>query len=257
LNIIHAIILGVVEGVTEFLPVSSTGHLILAAQLLKIFQSEFIKSFEIIIQLGAIFSVVVLYYRTLFFDGKVARRLLAAFIPTAAIGFIFHKPVKQFLLGNSSAVVWALLLGGLFLIVFELLHREKKDAADSVAAISYPQAVCIGFFQSIALFPGVSRSAATIIGGLFVGLKRRTIVEFSFMLAVPTMLAATVLDASKSMTHFSREQLIFLLAGFATSFLVALFAIKFLLSFVQKHNFIAFGIYRVAIAVVFLVYVLR
>jgi len=250
-NILHAIIFGIVEGVSEFFPISSTGHLILTAQILKVSQSNFVKSFEIAIQLGAIFSVVVLYFKSLLLDLKIIRRLIIAFIPTAIIGFIFYKLVKRFLLGNSHVVIWSLLIGGIFLIVFELLHREKANAIDNVASISYSQAIFIGLFQSIAIIPGVSRSAATIIGGLLLGLKRKTIVEFSFLLAVPTMLAATALDLSKNANTFSNNQFIFLLVGFITSFIVALLAIKFLLNFIKKHSFIVFGVYRILIALLF------
>lgn len=256
MDILHAVILGVVEGVTEFLPVSSTGHLILASQLLKIPQSEFLKSFEIIIQLGAILAVVCLYFRLLFLDLKVATRVAAAFIPTGILGFVFYKLAKRFLLGNSAVVVWALLAGGIFLVVFELLHREKQTATGDLGRITFTQAVLIGAFQSLAIIPGVSRSAATIIGGLLLGLKRKTIVEFSFLLAIPTMLAATVLDLSKSAFSFSGREVGFLAAGFVTSFLVAMLAVKFFISYIQKHNFIAFGVYRIAAALLFVLVVL-
>jgi undecaprenyl-diphosphatase len=250
-NILHAVIFGMVEGVSEFLPISSTGHLILTAQILNVSQSDFIKSFEIAIQLGAIFSVVVLYFKSLLLDLKIIKRLIIAFIPTAIIGLIFYKLARRFLLGNSHVVIWSLLIGGIFLIVFELLHREKADAIDNVASISYSQAIFIGLFQSIAIIPGVSRSAATIIGGLLLGLKRKTIVEFSFLLAVPTMLAATALDLSKNVNTFTNSQFIFLLVGFITSFIVALLAIKFLIAFIQRHSFMAFGVYRILIALLF------
>jgi len=143
-NVLHAVIFGIVEGVSEFLPISSTGHLILTAQVLKVSQSDFIKSFEIAIQLGAIFSVIALYFRSLLKDWRIIKRLFVAFIPTAIIGFIFYKLVKRFLLGNSHIVLWSLLIGGIFLIVFELLHREKLNVTDSVASISYS-----GIFQRV------------------------------------------------------------------------------------------------------------
>jgi undecaprenyl-diphosphatase len=251
MNILHAIIFGAVEGVSEFLPISSTGHLILTAQLLKISQTDFVKSFEIAIQLGAILSVVVLYFKSLLLDVKVIKKLAAAFLPTMIIGLIVYKLVKRFLLGNSHVVVASLFIGGIFLIIFELLHREKESATSDVASISYAQAISIGVFQSIAVIPGVSRSAATIIGGLWLGLKRKTIVEFSFLLAVPTMFAATVLDLSKNANTFSGDQLILLAVGFIVSFIVALAAIKFLLAFIRNNSFIAFGVYRILIALLF------
>lgn len=253
MSIINAVILGVVEGISEFLPISSTGHLILAARVLKLTQSEFVKSFEIIIQLGAILSVIVLYYKSLFGDWRVIKRLCAAFVPTGIIGLVLYKLVKRFLLGNGLVVFWSLLIGGIFIILFELLHRERDDAGEGMGSISYPQAFLIGLFQSLAIVPGVSRSAATIIGGLLLGLKRKTIVEFSFLLAVPTMLAAAILDLLKNASAFSQEQIVSLSIGFITSFFIALLAIKFLLNFIQRHSFIVFGIYRIAIALLFLI----
>jgi undecaprenyl-diphosphatase len=248
----HAVILGIVEGVSEFLPISSTGHLILSARILNIPQTDFVKSFEIIIQLGAILSVIVLYFKTLVKDLRIIKRLCAAFVPTGIIGYLLYKLVKKFLIGNVSVVFWSLLLGGVFIILFELIHREKSDATDDMSCITYPQAILIGLFQVLAIIPGVSRSAATIIGGLICGLKRKTIVEFSFLLAIPTMLAATILDLSKNAASFSSQEFVVLAIGFITSFVVALLAIKFLLAFIQKHSFIAFGVYRVLIALLFL-----
>lgn len=251
MNLLTAIIFGIVEGITEFLPISSTGHLILTAHLLKITQTDFLKSFEIAIQLGAILSVLVLYWRQVLIDFRIAKRVIAAFIPTALIGAVFYKFIKGYLLGNNQVVLWSLFLGGFFLIIFELRHREKKDVTDELSAISYRQSFFIGLFQSVAVIPGVSRSAATIIGGLILGLRRKTIVEFSFLLAVPTMLAATGLDLLKSANAFNKDQLVFLTVGFLTSFFVALSTIKFLLYFIKKHSFLIFGIYRVLIATLF------
>ena len=251
MNVLTAIIFGIVEGLTEFLPISSTGHLILTARLLGVFQTEFLKSFEIAIQLGAILSVAVLYRRSLFADLEVLKRVLAAFIPTAIFGLIFYKILKNFLLGSDKVVLWALFIGGIILIIFELLHREKEEAGERLSDISYFKSFLIGIFQSIAIIPGVSRAAATICGGLMLGLKRKTIVEFSFLLAVPTMLAAAGFDLVKSAGAFSSQQFIFLLIGFITSFVVAIIAIKFLLSFIKRHNFISFGIYRIVLALLF------
>lgn len=252
MQILYAIILGIVEGISEFLPISSTGHLIFAARILNIPQSDFIKSFEIIIQLGAILSVIVLYFKFLRKNWKIINKLTAAFIPTGIIGLLVYKLAKKYLLGSSYTVFWSLMLGGIFIIIFELLHREKQNAVDDIAAISYKQAVIIGLFQAVAIIPGVSRSAVTIIGGLLLGLKRKTIVEFSFLLAIPAMLAAACLDLLKNASSFSHEQVFSLAAGFVTSFVVAIFAIKFLLSFIQKHSFIIFGVYRIIIALLFL-----
>lgn len=251
MHILHVLIFGIVEGITEFLPISSTGHLMLTAKVLGISQSEFIKSFEIAIQLGAILAVVVLYWDKLIKGWEIWKRLLVAFMPTALVGALLYKMIKRCLLGNNEIVLWSLFTGGLFLVIFELLHREKKDAVEELSAVSYPQALAIGLFQSVAMIPGVSRAAATIIGGLVVGLKRKTIVEFSFLLAIPTMLAATAFDLFKCAQVFKPDQFVSLGIGFVISFLVAIIAIKFLLSFIKRHTFIAFGIYRIIIALLF------
>ncbi len=259
MTILHAIILGIVEGITEFLPISSTGHLILASQILKINQSDFLKSFEIIIQLGAILAVVVLYWKELW-RLEMLKKLFVAFLPTATIGLALYKIIKTYFLGSFTVVVWSLFLGGLFIIFFEW-WRERKTAdqvtkleVNELEQITNIQALLIGLFQSIAIVPGVSRSAATIIGGLWLGLKRRTIVEFSFLLAVPTMAAATGLDLLKNYQAFSLAEFKVLSIGFTVSFLVALVAIKFLLRFVRQHNFILFGVYRILIALFFWLY---
>lgn len=272
MTILHSIILGIVEGITEFLPISSTGHLILAGDILNIQPSDFLKSFEIVIQLGAILSVVFLYWKKFLFDRDTLKKIITALIPTLVIGAAFYKIVKT-LLGNEAVVLWSLLIGGIILIVFEVFHREKEDAdsthsinseqASSPQAISdmkditYKQSLAIGAFQSIAIIPGVSRSAATIVGGLVLGLKRKTIVEFSFLLAVPTMLAASTLDLYKNYQLFSIDQFGILAIGFIVSFVVALLSIKWLLKFIQNHSFIGFGVYRIMAAILFWFFVLR
>lgn len=255
MDVFHSIILGAVQGVTEFLPISSTGHLILTGKILRLAQGEFLKSFDIVIQLGSILAVAVLYWRQLFTKWEIMKRIIVAFIPTGILGLVFYKIVKAYLLGSDMVVLWSLLLGGALLIIFELWHKEKPAAQEDLASISYGQAVTIGLFQSIAMIPGVSRSAATILGGLIIGLKRRAIVEFSFLLAVPTMLAATGLDLIKSAGQFSPQQWDFLLVGFAVSFIVAMAAIKFLLSFIKKYTFIPFGLYRIAVVVLLYLYI--
>ena len=251
LHFYQAVILGIVEGITEFLPISSTAHLILAADLLNLAQTAFMKSFEIIIQFGAILAVLFLYWRS-FLNWEILKRLAVAFLPTGVLGLIFYKLIKTYLLSSEVLVLWTLFLGGIGLIIFEKMHREKETALDDVSKISYRKCLTIGLFQSVAMVPGVSRSAATIIGGLILGMKRRTILEFSFLLAVPTMLAATGFDLLKSAGSFSLEQANFLMIGFATSFVAAILGIKFLLSYVRKNSFFAFGVYRVVAVILFL-----
>ncbi|HEX7724498.1 MAG TPA: undecaprenyl-diphosphate phosphatase [Candidatus Paceibacterota bacterium] len=260
MTIFHSIILGLVEGITEFLPVSSTGHLILANSLLHITESDFTKSFDIIIQLGAILAVIVLYWKKIW-NWRMIKLLIVGFVPTGIIGLALYKVVKSYLLGNESIVLWSLLIGGIVLIVFELWHgktgREERATVQDVQNISYTQAATVGLFQALAIIPGVSRSAATIIGGMSLGIARTTIVEFSFLLAVPTMLAASGLDLVKNASLFSMDQFAVLAIGFVVSFVVAWGAIKFLLDFVRKHTFIPFGIYRIAVAIVFWLAIVR
>src|SRR3989344_927449 len=254
MHILDAVILGIVEGVTEFLPISSTGHLILTSSLLGLTQTDFLKSFEIAIQLGAILSVVVLYWRK-FLEIEVLKRLVLAFIPTGIIGLLFYKTAKQYLIGNETVVIGALIIGGLALIAFEYFHSGNPDEG-SVETISYKQSALIGLFQSIAIIPGVSRSAATILGGLWLGLSRTTIVEFSFLLALPTMLAATGLDLFKNASAFRPDEFGILAVGFVVSFGVALASIKFLLAYVRRYDFTAFGVYRIIAALLFILLVL-
>ena len=191
--------------------------------------------------------------------------MIVAFIPTAIIGLLLYKIIKTYLLGNLWVVVISLFVGGLILIAFELwlAKREKNQSLggetsklDNLEGISYRQSIIIGLCQSLAVVPGVSRSASTIVGGLALGLKRETIVEFSFFLAVPTMLAATGLDVLKSSASFSLDEIGLLLVGFMVSFLVALLAIKTFLAYIRNNNFIAFGVYRIVVAVAFIIFVL-
>lgn len=245
----QAFILGCVEGITEFLPVSSTAHLILAAYVMDVEQTDFLKSFEIIIQLGAILAVVALYWRQ-FMDLDVVKRLIVAFIPTGILGIVLYRFVKEYLMDSGAVILGALFLGGLFLIVFEKWHVEKPGAIDDITAIPYKKCLVIGIFQSLAMIPGTSRSAATIIGGLVTGFTRKTIVAFSFLLAVPTMAAATGLDLIKNASSFSSAQSLVLAIGFITAFVSAILGIKFFLSYIQKNSFIVFGIYRMILAVV-------
>jgi undecaprenyl-diphosphatase len=245
---LNAVILGIVEGVTEFLPVSSTAHLILAARALRLEETEFLKSFQVIIQFGAILAVVVLYW-TKFWNLDVLKRLVVAFIPTGVLGLTLYKVIKGYLLGNMVIVLTALLLGGIALIVFERWERPDEEEID-FSEITYRRAFLIGLFQSIAMIPGVSRSAATIVGGSLLGVSKRTIVEFSFMLAVPTMLAASALELLKSHSsltgHFTG-----LAIGFVISFIVAIVAIKSFLAYLKRRDFTAFGWYRIVLAVAF------
>ena len=249
MNFVQALILGIVEGITEFLPVSSTAHLILANHVLGIAESEFVKSFDIIIQLGAILSVVLLYWKK-FWRVDVLAKLVVAFIPTGIIGLTVYKAVKGYLLGSIPVVTAALVIGGVILILFDRRRVEVGDEID-FSEITYRRALLVGLFQALAMIPGTSRSAATIIGGSLLGISRRTIVEFSFMLAVPTMLAASLYDLLKSHDAIATD-VPALAVGFVVSFLTAILAIKGFLAVIKKRSFAAFGIYRIVLGVVVL-----
>jgi len=257
MDIIHAIILSLVEGISEFLPISSTGHMIIASSVLKIAQTNFVKDFEIIIQLGAILAIVVLYFKQFSKNKNVWLKVITAFLPTALIGFLLFKIIKSYLLGNLYITLIALFLGGIILILLELIHKEKDHHAGKIEDISFKNAFLIGTFQSLAVIPGVSRSAATIISALFLGTKRKTATEFSFLLAVPTMLAATGLDLVKSNFAYSLNEWILLIIGFLGAFVSALIVVKWFLKYIQSHNFIAFGVYRIVAAILFYLFVIR
>lgn len=249
----QAIILSIVEGLTEFLPISSTGHLVLAAEVLGIPQTEFVKSFEIFIQLGAILAVVFLYHKKLLTAGlKFWRNILLAFIPTAVLGLIFYKIIKDLLLGNIYVTLSALLMGGIVLIFLNKLLPYKNNL--ELEDLSLKQALYIGFFQAISMIPGVSRAAATIIGGISQGLNKKAAVEFSFLLAIPTMLAATSLDLIRSNYSFSVFEYQTLAVGFIGSFFTALLAIKFFINFIAIHDFKLFGVYRILLAIIFFLF---
>lgn len=251
---IHAVMLGIVEGITEFLPISSTGHLILVGKLLGIPDGSLAKTFDVVIQLGAILAVVVLYFRELF-KWEMIKKLAVAFLPTAVIGLAFYKIIKTYLLGNVWVVLGALLIGGIALIIFERWYAKKVLVVPSKESMSYRDAFWVGVAQAIAIVPGVSRSAATIVGGLSLGLSRKTIVQFSFLLAVPTMAAATGLDLLKNYELFSLADMKTIALGFVISFVVALVIIKWFIRYVQKHNFEIFGWYRIALSIIFFIWI--
>ncbi len=245
-----AVILGVVEGLTEFLPVSSTGHLILTAHLLGLHHDEFTKSFEIAIQLGSILAVLLLFLERFLKDIEIWKRIAAAFLPTAVVGFALYKLIKGYLIGNDLVVVVNLFVGGIFLIIADR-YCERFCYLRDIDDLPLKKAVVVGLFQSLAVVPGVSRSGATIVGGMLMGLPRKRAAEFSFILAVPTMFAATGYDLLKSGHGFSSAQWELLGVGFVTSFLTALMTVRFFLWFLNRHGFTIFGIYRMVFALLY------
>ena len=250
----QALVLGAIEGITEFLPISSTAHLRLLSEWLGIVNSDFSKSFDIFIQLGAILAVLVVYLKTLCQQPKIILKLIVAFIPTGIIGLLAYPLVKSQFMDSFWLIASALGLGGLFLIWFERYYHKKKVKSGGLEQISYQQACLIGLCQALAIIPGISRSAATIVGGLALGLKRSTIVEFSFLLALPTMLAATGLDLVKSTWSFGRPEIMALSIGLVMAFITAWLSVKWLLRFIERHNFRSFGWYRLALAIIVVIY---
>ncbi len=254
MTIIQSLILGIVEGITEFLPVSSTGHMIIASSLMGIAKDDFTKAFTIAIQLGAILSVVVLYWRKFIQSFQFYLTLLVAFLPVAVIGKLFNKQIDM-LLENVIVVAFSLLFGGILLLFIDKIFQDKDS---NVEEVSMPSALKIGLFQVIAMIPGVSRSAASIIGGLSQKLNRKTAAEFSFFLAVPTMFAATVYKLYsfyfKDGGHvFESQHLQLLIIGNLVAFVVAMLAIRSFIGYLSKYGFKAFGYYRIIVGLLILV----
>jgi undecaprenyl-diphosphatase len=255
MNILQTIILSVVEGVTEFLPVSSTGHLILAAHLLRIPDSDVQKTFDIVIQLGAILAVAALFWRRLT-TLAAWKPVIIAFIPTGIIGLLLHGVVKHYLLGNVAVVVASLFIGGIFFLLVERRAPLQEAAVEELPlALSTKQALILGVCQAVALIPGVSRSGAVIVGGLLLGISRRAIVEFSFLLAIPTMLAATLLDLAKSYHELQGSDISMIAIGFIGSFISAWIVVKWFIAYMQRHTLAAFGIYRMVLAAVWTIFI--
>ena len=253
MDIFAAVILAIVEGLTEYLPVSSTGHMIITSSLLGISSQDFVKIFTVNIQFGAILAVVVLYWRRFLQSFEFYFKLLVAFIPAAILGLLLGDYIDA-LLENVWVVAISLILGGIVLVFIDKYFARKAPTDTSP---DYGQSFKIGLFQCLALVPGVSRSAATIIGGMSQGLTRAGAAEFSFFLAVPTMLAASAYKLLKGYMqgalHFSQEELQLLLIGNMVAFLVAILAIRFFISFLTRYGFRAFGYYRIVIGLVLLV----
>lgn len=249
MDIIHAVILSVIEGITEFLPVSSTGHMVLAAQILNIPETDFVKTFEIVIQAGAILAVVVIYGKTLLSDIEKLKKVIIAFVPTGVLGLLLYKFITQVLLGNTAVTLASLFLGGLAIMALETYFKRRKT--ESISQLSYKNSFYIGLFQSISMIPGVSRSAATIVGAMLLGVSREQAVEFSFLLAIPTMLAATGYDLLKNLKTLHVSELPVLFLGVLVAFIVALIVVQWFLKFVRRNSLFWFGVYRIVLAFVF------
>lgn len=248
---IHAIILAIVEGLTEFLPVSSTGHMILASSFMNITQAEFLKTFEIGIQLGAILAIVLMYARRFLQGLAIYYRLLAAFIPTAIIGFLAYDFIKAYLF-NPVVVSISLIIGGIILIAIDKRVIAQESRVPSLEKLPFLQAFYIGLIQCLAMIPGTSRAGATIVGGVFNHLDKKQATEFSFLLAVPTMIAATGYDLLQTPVNFTPHQWQLMGLGLILAFISAWVAVKVFLKIVEHYGFRHFGFYRIIIGLVFL-----
>lgn len=255
MSYLQAFIIAIIEGLTEFLPVSSTGHMILADSLMKIEDANFAKTFEIVIQLGAILAVLAIYIKRFFVGINIYLKLLVAFLPTGIIGLLAYKTIKHYLF-NPFTVSISLIIGGVVLILLDKWSERKKSEYKNVEDISYGNALKIGLIQCLSMVPGVSRAAATIFGGVFSGFDRKQAAEFSFLLAIPTMFAASGYDLLKEKDNIHSEDIKLLLFGAIIAFIVAIFAVKGFVAFLNKYGFKHFGIYRIILGVLFLVYAL-
>ena len=252
MTIFEAIVIAIVEGLTEFIPVSSTGHMIITSSLLHIENDEFTKLFEVAIQLGAILAVVVLYWKKFFnfTRWEFYLKLVVAVIPALLLGFLFSDTIDD-LLESPLTVAIALLIGGIVLLFIDKVFTTH--VIDKEEDISYKKSFMIGIWQCVAMIPGVSRSASTIIGGMQQKLTRNLAAEFSFFLAVPTMFAATAYKLLKGYKYIHAEEVKLLLVGNLVAFIVALLAIKFFIGYLQKHGFRLFGYYRIVAGIILLV----
>lgn len=247
MTIWQALILAIIEGITEFLPVSSTGHMIIASSIMGISHDEFTKMYTVNIQFGAILSVLVLYTRRFLQTKDFYYKLFVAFLPAAVIGFLLNDYIDA-LLENVVVVAISLLVGGIILVFIDPIAKEYPKDRE----ITYTEAFKIGFYQCIAMIPGVSRSAATIIGGMFQGLTRKQSAEFSFFLAVPTMAAAAGYKFLKTYESIQVSDIKILLFGNVVAFIVAMLAIRFFINFLTKYGFKLFGYYRIVLGIILL-----
>ena len=277
LDILKSIIFGLIEGITEWLPISSTGHLILAEQFLKFenVSPEFWSMFQVVIQFGAILAVILIYFKKIWpftrnkekaikekgilsiFDKNIMNlwgKILVACVPAAVIGLLFDETFEA-LFYNPTCIAIALIVFGIAFIVIENWNKNRKNAKTKNSDITYRDALLIGVFQLLAaIFPGTSRSGATIIGGLLIGLSRANAAEFTFYLAIPTMLGASLLKLLKFGLAFTSAEIAILIIGMLVSFIISMFVIKFLMNYIKKHNFKVFGYYRIILGIIVLAY---
>lgn len=254
MTLFDSLILGLVEGLTEFLPISSTGHMVLVSHFLKMPEGATLATFEVVSQVGAIGAVIVLYFKKLF-EMQVIKKLIIAFIPTGMVGLLVYPYLKGWL-QSPLLVAFSLTIGGCLILLVEHLYGNKKGVNDSHSTpLSYRQAFLLGIYQAIAVIPGVSRSGAMIIGGLTMNLSRKVLTEFTFLLAVPTMIIATAYTLYKRHGDLAIESISPLVFGTMVSFIVALIVIRYFLEYIQSHSFKIFGWYRIIVGL-FLLFIL-
>lgn len=251
MDIFQAIIIGIIEGFTEFLPISSTGHMIIASKFLGVSENALTEAYQVIIQFAAILAVILIYKEKITFKKiDLWRKLFVAFLPLAIVGFIFKDQIKT--LFNVETVAWMFIIGGFVFLVVEYFYEEKEFHLNDVEKISYTQAFWVGVAQVFSLVPGTSRAGATIIGGLLVYLDRKTSAEFSFLLAIPVMAVVSGYDLLKHYQEFADANWGAFIIGFVTAFIVAYLTIKLFLAFIQRFTFVAFGIYRIVFGIILL-----
>jgi undecaprenyl-diphosphatase len=251
MTILQALVLAVIEGITEFLPISSTGHMVLTSYLMGIEANSFVKNYEVIIQFGAILAVLVVYWRRFLPQWNFYKKLFVAFLPTAIIGLLMKDRI-DWLLGKPEVVAWSFVIGGVLLIWSDSIFAGQNKTGRTVDELKYKDSVALGLFQSIAIIPGVSRSAASILGGLTLGMNRKDAAEFSFFLGVPTLAAATLLKSVSAVKTIDSSQIYLLLLGNVVAFIVAILAIKTFIRFLSTHGFKYFGYYRILMGLIFL-----
>ncbi len=251
MTLTQSAVLAVIEGLTEFLPVSSTGHMMLASAAMKMQKNEFLKTFEIVVQLGAVFAIVLIYAKQFLKGISLHLKLITAFLPTAVIGFLAYDSINT-LLDKPAVAAVSLIVGGVVLILIDRHVTQKDSATPTLEMISYKNAFLIGLIQCVSMIPGVSRAAATIIGGIFNGLDKKQATEFSFLLAVPTMCAATGYKLLKTPLAFSGAEVQLLLLGSAVAFVVAGITVLVFRRLVERYGFKHFGYYRIAVGLIFL-----
>ena len=253
MEIFDSILLGIIEGFTEFLPISSTGHLIIASEFLNIDQNNVTKAYEVIIQFAAILAVILNYSDKFSFKKiELWKKLTLAFIPIGAVGFVFSNQIKAMF--DIKIVAIMFIIGGIVFLIVERFYNETEEHINDVEKVSYKQALYIGLAQIFALIPGTSRAGSTIIGAMLVKLNRKASAEFSFLLAFPVMCATTGYDLLKHYKDFTDANFLVLGVGFVTAFIVAYITIKLFLKFLEKFTFVAFGIYRIVFGTILLIW---